>query len=411
MTRPVRWIAPLVLGLVFLARAAAQASLGVLYMAQAGYQPDQIAARAEAYRGERGRPVSVTFVEYEDMYAAIIKANSGAPAGFDVVLTDLIWIADFARRGLIDPVPPGIAAQVRGGIPSQIVSAFALHDRLWSHPFLANMQILYANRDLLERAGITDLPRSLEQVAAQAERVRDQGLLKYPLFDSWNRQEALVCEFTWLTGAFGGTLTAADGSVSVDSPPAVDALQFMVGLLARGLMNPYALRSDELFASEVFLNGDAVFTTNWTYLLARLRELPYAARGLTAVPIPGSARLGRPSVATVSGFQGLSVAASSAQKETAWDFVRFLASPDFAREHLSELPVWRSVWQEPATRERDPFLDVKLRQLGGVFNRPQYPDYRSLSAILQEALSESLAGRLDPGPALRSAQQRIQELR
>ncbi len=390
----------------------APGGLSVLYMAQAGYQPKEIEERVEAWRAASGRPVRVTFLEYEDMYQAIATLCAVRPAGYDVVLTDLIWIADFARRGLIDPLPERIAVEVRAGIPERIVSAFSYRGRLWSHPFLANMQILYANQGLLERAGIREMPCTLEEVIRAAEAVRDRGLLKYPLFDSWNRQEVLVCEFTWLTGAFGGSLADGSGRARVDGPAAVQALELMVSLLERGLMNPYSLQSNELFASEVFLNGDAAFITNWTYLLGNLREFPYSRNRLTALPIPASARAGagQPAVATVSGFQGLSVPRTSARKEEAWDFIRFLASAEFQREHLSELPVWRSVWQHGAVRELDPYLGVKLRQLEGVRNRPTHPAYRELSAILQQALDAALRGRCASREALRRAQRLIEGL-
>ncbi len=403
-------ISMLFFALVSAAYAGAEEELSFLYMAQAGYQPEDIQSRAEAYHRVSGRRVRVSFLEYEAMYEAIVASSAGESAAYDVVLTDLIWIADFVKRKLIEPVPASYAREIRSGVSDEISSAFTYRGELWSFPFLANMQLLFANRDILDEAGVKEVPSGLRELVAAAETVKRKGLLKYPLFDSWKTQEVLVCEFTWMTGAFGGSLSGPDGRPKVNGEASKRALEFMVSLLDRGLMNPYSLESDELFASEVFLNGDAAFTTNWTFLLRFLKAFPYSKARMVVAPIPVFDPRNGPAESTVSGFQGLSVARNSGKKKEAWDFIRFLASPEFQREHLSELPVWKSVWKDPRIGELDPDIGVKLRQLEGVRNRPNHPEYRTFSSILQDALSQALRKKKGPREALDEAQRLVERL-
>jgi len=93
---------------------------------------------------------------------------------------------------------------VRKGIIPEIYTAFIYRDNLWAMPFLANFQLFYTNMALLHRAGFHDPPSSLEEVVNMASAAKTKGVVKYPLFDSLRKQEALVCEYVWFTGAFGG---------------------------------------------------------------------------------------------------------------------------------------------------------------------------------------------------------------
>jgi multiple sugar transport system substrate-binding protein len=300
---------------------------------------------------------------------------------------------------------------ISSGIVPEIHRPFRKDGRFWAFPFLANIQLLYVNRGLLARAGFPAPPETMEEMAAMARTAKRAGLVKYPLFDSWNRQEVLVCEFTLMTGAFGGNLADGNGRPKVDSPACVQALRFMVSLLEDGLMNPYSLQSDEVFAADAFLAGDVLFETNWTFVTGRIPRTEGTAGKLQAALIPVS-RSVRPSASTstVSGYQGLAVPANSASKADAWRFIEYLASPVFQRRHLSEMSVWKEVWDEPRTAEIDPDMGLKKAQIAGVHDRPGHPKYRSISLILQDSIYGALRRTVSPEKALADAQARIEAL-
>ena len=103
----------------------------------------------------------------------------------------------------------------------QIYSAFTWRDRLWAVPFHIDFQMLYTNMDDMKRIGARDPPRTLEELVRLARRAKAAGVVKYPFFDSWRQQEVLTCEFTWLVGAFGGSLVDGAGRIHCDSPAAL----------------------------------------------------------------------------------------------------------------------------------------------------------------------------------------------
>jgi multiple sugar transport system substrate-binding protein len=383
----------------------------MLYIAQAGYQPRDIQARAEDYKRQYGREVKLTFAQYEDVYELVQASSTKPGADFDVVLADLIWMDDYVSRGLLEQVPDRLAAAISDGILPEISTPFRKNGKFWAFPFLANHQLFYVNMSLMNQAGFTRPPATLEEMVNMARTARNAGIIRYPILESWNKSEALICDFTIFVGAFGGNLEDDRGLPRVDSPACVQALQFMVALLKEGLVSPYSLESDEVFTGDAFLMGDVMFETNWTFVTGRMNEDLYGKARLAAALIPvARAVRTRALTTTVSGYQGLAVTRNSRAKAEAWRFVEFLASPEFQRQHLSEMSVWTKVWNEKRTREIDPNIDLKKAQLAGVHDRIAHPRYRTISLILQDSISEALAGRAAPKAALRDAQQKIEAL-
>ncbi|MGA2763029.1 MAG: extracellular solute-binding protein [Spirochaetia bacterium] len=378
-----------------------------LYMKQSGYDLGDIVERAESFRQETGIRASPVFVEYEDRYNLILESAARTVPDLDLILVDLIWVADFAEKGIIDSLPDALDKRVRSGIVPRIYNAFSWRDRLWAIPFHIDFQMLYTNMDDMKRIGAAAPPRSLEEMVRMARKAKAAGVVKYPIFDSWRQQEVLTCEFTWLVGAFGGSLVDRSGKIHCDSPAARQALSFMVRLLAEGLINPYSLESEENFVSEVFLAGDCMFTTNWAFLIRLLSKNDQPGVGDWRVsPIPVSQSVSRDGSGTSSicGFEGLTVLRRSAHKEAAWRFARYLASPDFQARHLEFMPVWKEVWDREEARREDPFLSIKQAQIAGLQYRPVHPRYREISAILQHWISQALHGQVMPADALREAQ-------
>lgn len=385
----------------------------MLYMAQAGYQPSAIIVCAVSFEELTGIKVNLSFVEYEDQYNLIIASSGEDRALYDIILVDLIWTADFAEKNIIDPVPDYLVGEVKKGIIPEIYTAFIYKDNLWAVPFLANFQLFYTNMDLLHRAGFHDPPSSLEEVVNIASVAKAKGVIKYPLFDSLRKQEALVCEYVWLAGAFGSSLVDKTGKIRLTTEPNLKALGFLIDLLNNGLMNPYSLNSEEVFAAEVFLSGDCLFTTNWTFLTGLIKEslLPISTSGKASlIPVSMQTLSGAKNTSTISGYQGLSVTSNSSHKRSAWEVINYLSSPEFQEMHLDEMSVWKEVWLAEATRIKDPDIDLKKKQIIGVYNRPIHPQYRKISSSLQTWLHQALLGKVTAAEALHNVQIEIDQL-
>ncbi len=383
-------------------------SLTVLYMAQAGYDPLDVEKRGAEFTEETGVEVSFRFEEYDDIYD-IVTGEEGRNGEFDIVLLDNIWTADFADRDILDPVPSPVMEKVERGVIPEIYSANVYDHTMWGVPFLANFQLLYTNMSMLKEAGYTAPPRTLSEMREMASAAKEKGLITYPIFDSLRTEEILMCELVWLSGAFGNEWDPQKESTTFDTPENRKAVNFLKQLLDDGLLNPYSLSSGEMFSGDVFEWGDALFTTNWTFLLGRLQNREGGKDfdfDVSVIPteIPGQIS------STVSGYQGLAVMKNSQNKDDAWNFIMYLSSPGFQSRYIDEFPVWKDVWSDPAVLREDPFFEVKRKQVEGAKVRYIHPAYQKISNTIVEEIHRTLAGELSVDDAFAHISERLKEI-
>ena len=89
----------LVLSLCSVSVFADGVTLNALFMKQAGYSEDDVTAMTQAFTEATGIQVNPTFVAYEELAPKIL--TSAASGGYDVILGDCIWPAQFAKAGLV----------------------------------------------------------------------------------------------------------------------------------------------------------------------------------------------------------------------------------------------------------------------------------------------------------------------
>jgi len=396
----------------------AKEELYFLYPAKSGYQPDIIMAEAKKFmQNNPNVEVKITFPHYDEQYNLILKSASGEKPLYDVVCVDCIWTAKLATLGYILPVDNLMTfAEIKDFSPA-VLDAFVYKEKLWGKPFLANFQLLFYNENYLSLAGFDSPPVTLEEWENQMEVIKEKGIVKYPLMDSWNRREGLICDFVLFTGAFGGDVFDKEGKPVFNRGAGVKALETMVRWIKMGLVHPYAVNppnpaSDEILAKDLFIKGECAFITNWTFVYGWMNNpevskiVGYGRMGL----IPPSETVYRPLdyiASSVSGFQALSIMANSRHKELAWKFIQFITREQFQKEHLEEMPVSLAVQNDPEVIQKDPVMNIKSIALSSVHNRPKLVNYPEISAIMQDYIFRALNYQISPQEALDKAAEEI----
>ncbi|GAK55765.1 extracellular solute-binding protein family 1 [Candidatus Vecturithrix granuli] len=421
-------------------------TINMMYTAQSGYRVRDMTMLQEVFHAISGIRVNIDYVPYEQQYEKIQELA----LTYDVLSLDQIWLADMVEQGILAPVDSYISRKMRDDLLPTILNAFRYQQQIWAVPFLLNYQLLFYNSAMLEKAGFTQ-PTTLEDMLDQMITLKEKGIVKYPWTDAWRQGENLLCEYVWLTGAFGGNLFDKDGKPIFDEGPGIKALEFMVTLIKEQLTHPNILTNDDIAAKNDFLSGEAAFTTNWAFLEGVLRftqrtstptavgAAPAATASTTVGTAPATATSTTVSATTggaaggiipfrgavglipvaktitnksasVSGFQGLAITAKSEYQEAAWKWIAFLTSPLVQRAFLSEIPIWTSVQTAEDTLLFDPLMPVKRTQLENVYHRPKLVNYTEISRILQQAIFTALQGQALPADALKAAKTDIETL-
>ena len=387
-----------------IAPAFAETEINALFMAQAAYSEADVRAMTEAFTAANP-DISVTleFVPYEGLHDKTVLAQ-GSGGGYDVVLFDVIWPAEYAANNVLVDVSAKITDEMKAGVLPGAWTTVQADSKYYGMPWILDTKYLFYNKEILEKAGIANPPKTWEELMDQARIIKEKGLADTPIAWSWAQAEAAICDYTTLVSAYGGAFVK-DGKPVFDQGGALDALTYMVDSYKSGLTNANSKEFLEEDVRRVFQNGDAAFALNWTYMynMANDPADSKVAGKVGVVPAPGVA--GKSEVSAVNGSMGLGVTTGSAHPDEAWSYIQFMTSQPVQNQYAKlSLPIWASSYDDPAvTAGQEELITAAKSALAAMYPRPTTPKYQELSSALQQAIQEALLGQASPADALKTA--------
>ena len=398
--------------LVISGSVSAATQINALFMTQAAYSENDIRAMTSDF--EKQHPdvkVNLEFVPYEALHDKIVAARGAGGNGYDVVLFEAIWPAEFSRFDLLQDVSSRIAADEREKIFPGAMNTVVYQGKTLGMPWILDTKYLYYNKAMLDKAGIKTPPASWQQVMDDAKVLKDKGIVKYPLVWSWSQAEALVCDYTTLVSGFGGSFYQ-NGKLDFSTPASLKAVTLMKTSLDQGLSNPASREYLEEDVRKAFSNGDAAFALNWTYMynMANDPKQSKVAGDVGIVPAPGDTP-DKPGA--VNGSMGLGIAKASQHPEEAWQYIHYLTSQPVQDKYAKlSLPVWKASYQDPAVAKgQESLIAAADKSLNVMLSRPETADYSRLSNTLQQQLQSVLQGKATPDVALKAVDTSAARLR
>jgi len=392
--------------------AQSSVTLNALFMKQAAYSEADVQAMTEAF--QKANPnvkVNLEFVPYEALRDKTIAAQ--ASGGYDVVLYDVIWPAEYAENGFLLDVSSRINLSEKGKIFPGAWTTVQYKGKYYGLPWILDTKYLFFNSEMLQKAGIKAPPRSFQELMSQAEILKSKGLVQYPIVSSWSQAEALVADYTTYLAAFGGKFLDAQGKPAFQSGGGLKALEWMTDSLKKGLMNPNSKEYLEEDVRRVFSSGQAAFALNWTYMYG-LTQDPKESKvvgKVGVVPAPGAS--GGARVSAVNGSMGLGITQGSQHPEEAWKFIRYLTSQPVQEKYAQlSLPIWKTSYGKASVKKgQESVVKAASSAIGAMTPRPVVVRYSEFSTILQKALQDALLGTTTPKAALEGAASQIEKLK
>ncbi|MEQ8372338.1 MAG: extracellular solute-binding protein [Roseibium aggregatum] len=393
--------------------ALADTTLNALFMSQAAYSEDDIKSMTAKFEeANPGVTVALEFVPYEALHDKIIAAAGAGDDGYDVVLFDVIWPAEFATRGFLQDVTDRIPADYTDKVFDGAWTTVEYDGKRYGMPWILDTKYLFYNADMLAEAGISTPPKTWAELAEQAKQIKDKGIVEYPLVWSWSQSEAMICDFTTLTAANDGAFFD-EGQPAFTAGGAKDAVSFMKATLDEGLSNPSSREYFEEDVRRVFSNGEAAFALNWTYMnaLANDPKESKVAGKVKVAPAPGVE--GKSTASSVNGSMGLGIPANSPHADEAWAYISFLTQKDVQDNYAKlSLPIWKASYSEPKVIEgQEDLIAAAKESIAVMYPRPLVPSYTEVSDILQKNIHQVLLGQASVDDALEAAADRVKRIR
>jgi multiple sugar transport system substrate-binding protein len=392
--------------------AAAASQINALFMTQAAYSENDIRAMTQNFQKQHPDvSVNLEFVPYEALHDKIVAARGAGGNGYDVVLFDAIWPAEFTRFDLLQDVSARITPEEKDKVFPGAMNTVIYKGKTLGMPWILDTKYLYYNKAMLSKAGITTPPQTWQQVLDDAKIIKQKKIVNYPLVWSWSQAEALVCDYTTLVSGFGGQFYQ-NGKLNFSSPASLKALNLMKSSLDDGLSNPASREYLEEDVRKSFSNGDAAFALNWTYMynMANDPKQSKVAGDVGIMPAPGDA----PGQAGgVNGSMGLGIAKGSTHPEQAWQYIQYMTSQPVQNQYARlSLPIWKSSYQDPAVKkDQESLIAAADKSLNVMLSRPETADYSRLSNQLQQQLQQVLLGKTTAQDAMAAVDKSAARLR
>ena len=199
--------------------------------------------------------------------------------------------------------------------------------------------IIYYNQDVLDKAGITELPKTYSEFLDACVKVSEAG---NGAFYGWidggrqlNRLEALVRAFVGKAGGKLGSSANAltvNGRANYDCQEVLDVFELFQTLVEEGGMHPDTISIEAPEAREMFAQGQAAFLMQGMWCIPTWSQTyPDMNYGVMDIPVPDSLaddpyRYGAPG-ASNAGWLGIS--STCEHPELAAEYIMCLFSDEY----------------------------------------------------------------------------------
>lgn len=430
--RTVYKISLLALALVFLIgatgcapkqAAAGPVTIHILTMDQAGLKPaeiDQIARDFEAKNPDI--KVNMEYLGYDFIHDKITTGMAAKPPAYDAAMIDVIWPDEFIKAGYLLDVTDRVTQEMKDGIFPASWNGVTRNGKIYGMPWLMDVKYFMYNKDILQKAGISEPPKTWEELVEQAKTIKDKGLVEFPIIWSWNQKEGVVCDYAVLLYGNGGSFVDANGKPAFNDEKGVQALEWMKQTIDDGLSNPSSVSSDENAVRDNFIAGQSAFAVNWLFQYSDSNDASKSKivgqAAFAPMPVFKAGADAGVKGSSVDGSSSFAIMATTPYPDQTWKFLTYLASNEVQTKYSAEmLPIWKADFEgqkleelKGATPTNPVTVPAFLAQFPFANERPTVAYYNEASAALQLAIQEALTGVKSPKEALDAAAAKWVEL-
>jgi multiple sugar transport system substrate-binding protein len=356
------------------------------------------AEEMQKFTDETGITVDLQVVGWDETHDKIAIAAAGNTAAADAIEVDWSWIGDFHSAGWFVPLNEYISDEMKSDIP--LLKTFTAGGNILAVPYANDFRVGTYNKVQLEAAGITEPPATWDELVDDCVKVKEAGVVEYPLGFSLSPSEGTTTMFLLIGLSHYGPALNEDGSLNTEN--VLSTLQFIDDIVnVKKIVDPNNLVMIDREISENFYAGNQVFALADPGMLNRTND-PEKSQivGQTArMLIPGregvrSATFGLP--------EGVGIPVNSENKEAAWKFIEWFASPEAAQalwDSHGYLPVRNSVFSQYIDGGKVEEGDVLLEQVSYVdsFAPGGLPTwYPKFSLVVQDVVNKVASATMTP---------------
>lgn len=316
--------------------------------------------QTEDFQKSTGIKVQLINMSWDDVAAKVTTAMAAGSASYDVIEFDNSWVTKFTANNWVVPLDSYMTNDMKTGINPGLLQTFSVNGKTYGIPWNNDTRFFMYNKTKLTEAGISQPPKTWDQMVQDSKVLQSKGLVKYGIIDGYAQAQALTNEVTSVVYSYGGDFLN-NGKPTVTSDTAVtNAFNFLQKAInVDKIMDPASLTSDQENAGNVFCQGATEFFPQAWAGLYDQSNTPSSSKVVGQIAVAPYPLSGDGTTQTVLSLpEAMSIPTSSKNKDLAWKYIQYMSSSSFDKTKamtIGALPIYTKTFSDPDVLKKYPF--------------------------------------------------------
>ena len=342
----------------------------------------------DAFEAEHNCVVNVEIQTWSD-YATNIYTGLLSDEGPDVVYVTETY--DLIDAGLLAPLDEYLTEEDFEKYVYLDQGAYNSEGQLCTFPMMAgNPCVIFYNMDMLEAAGITELPSTWDEFMDVCLTLKEANPDVWPFISSWgatNGVSAMLAGFWPFFFQAGGTVLDEEGNLNLDSEATLEALTYINSFKENGIFDDSIVSMDD--PNGKFVNGEAAIIINGTGNASTFTEEGINWQCQLGLEGPGG-------LATNMSVDSLAISSYCEDKELAAELIKYMTSAEVMDDYHEQIYGMPSLTTDATYTEPEPFQSMYEEYSDVMYAVPSYEGSATFADVFQQNVQGMLMGQLTP---------------
>lgn len=283
----------------------------------------------------------IPFADGPTVYGTMIQGGNTPDLGY----LFMGMISEYAERNAIVPLDDMMTAEEKANWVPAALDAATYKGKVYGVPLIAANRTLYVRKDLMEKAGVTETPKTWAEVIDLARKLNNPPEVNGFCIGAGRPKHIMQEQISMMWG-YGADFFDADGKLALNSP---EAIKYVTDL------TDMQLKDQLLTPSYLTINANECYATMAAGKVAMMFSMPAqmaqcADNNLECVPIPLPEPLpgGEKRMLLITDVFG--IFQGSKNKELAYKYIQYIQRPEnrvALDKEWGSLPVTVKVADDP----------------------------------------------------------------
>ncbi|ALN74301.1 sugar ABC transporter substrate-binding protein [Aureimonas sp. AU20] len=366
------------------------------YSAKTGPYFEKVAKDFET--ANPGTDIQIEVVPWDSLQQKL-TTDISAGTNADLSIIGTRWLLDFVSQGIAEPLDGYMDQAFKDRFISTFLTPSVMDDKTYGLPIAASARAMYYNKDLFQKAGVANPPKTWAELEDAAKKISalGDGVYGFGLQGKEIETDVYYYYAMWSHGAE----IVEDGKSGLSSAGAAEAAKLYKRLIDEKATQPGVTSYSREDTQNLFKQGKLGMVITAPFLSNQIRdEAPKLQYGVTGIPAGPKGDKGTYGVTdSIIMFQ------NSKNKDEAFKFLDFLfQTPQRVAFTVNEgfLPVEKEEAQDKHfTDSAD--LKVFTSLLPDARFAPVIPGWEEIADLTSNALQSIYLGKEEVEPALKAA--------